>query len=80
LTSRIKRERVKSLGKGIILSQKTGDTMTRKDYELIAEVIATAWHGSEDTQADLSNRMADALEGTNPRFNREMFLTACGVN
>ena len=54
--------------------------MTRKDYELIAEVIATAWHGSEDTQADLSHKMADALEGTNPRFNRELFLTACGVN
>jgi hypothetical protein len=54
--------------------------MTRKDYELIAEVIATAWHGSEDTQADLSHKMADALEGTNPRFNRELFLKACGVN
>jgi hypothetical protein len=54
--------------------------MTRKDFELIAEVIATSWHGSEETTADLANRMADALEGTNPRFNREMFLTACGVN
>jgi hypothetical protein len=54
--------------------------MTKKDYILIAEVIATSWHGSEDTQSELSNRMADALEATNPRFNRSLFLDACGVN
>jgi hypothetical protein len=53
--------------------------MTRKDFELIAEVIATAWHGSEETRADLSRKMADALETTNPRFNRALFLEACGV-
>lgn len=53
--------------------------MTKKDFEMIAEVIATAWHGSQETRTDLSNKMADALENTNPRFNRELFLTACGV-
>lgn len=53
--------------------------MTRKDYELIAGVIATAWHGSADTRADLSNRFADELESTNPRFDRDKFLEACGV-
>ena len=53
--------------------------MTRKDFEMIAEVIATAWHGSEETRTDLSNKMADALETTNPRFNRDLFLDACGV-
>jgi hypothetical protein len=54
--------------------------MTRKDFELIAEVIATSWHGSEETAADLANRMADALATTNHRFNRKQFLKACGVN
>lgn len=54
--------------------------MTRKDYQLIAEVIATAWHGSSETKADLVNRFADALEDTNPRFNREIFFRACGIN
>ena len=53
--------------------------MTRKDFEMIAEVIATAWHGSEETRTGLSNKMADALETTNPRFNRALFLEACGV-
>jgi hypothetical protein len=53
--------------------------MTRKDFEMIAEVIATAWHGSQETRTDLSNKMADALETTNPRFNRALFLEACGV-
>jgi hypothetical protein len=54
--------------------------MTRKDYELIAEVIATAWHGSGELKFHLSNQMADALADTNPLFNRDKFLKACGVN
>jgi hypothetical protein len=53
--------------------------MTRKDFQLIADVIATAWHASEDSRRDLANAMADSLAGTNDRFNRETFLTACGV-
>ncbi len=53
--------------------------MTRKDFELIAEVIATSWHGNEELKFQLSHNMADKLEGTNPRFNRALFLTACGV-
>lgn len=54
--------------------------MTRKDYELIAETIATAWHGSAELKADLVNRFADRLEDENPRFNREIFFRACGIN
>lgn len=53
--------------------------MTRKDFEMIADVIATSWHGSAYTKFNLSHNMADKLETTNPRFNRELFLTACGV-
>ena len=60
--------------------------MTRKDYELIAKVL----DGSAQSHAvnpftgkclfeELVNDFADALAGTNPRFNRETFLTACGV-
>ena len=55
--------------------------MTKKDYELIAQVIENSQGltrgGIMDT---LAERMADALSTTNPRFNREMFLKACGVN
>ena len=54
--------------------------MTRKDYKLIAEVIAVSWFGSAELRADLVNNFADKLEQDNPRFNRSRFLTACGVN
>lgn len=53
--------------------------MTRKDYVLIAEVIATSWHGNGELKFHLASNMADALEGTNPLFNRAKFLDACGV-
>jgi hypothetical protein len=53
--------------------------MTRKDFQLIADVIAKSWHASSESRRDLANEFADALEDTNDRFNREMFLTACGV-
>lgn len=60
--------------------------MTRKDYELIARVMADLNadfnNGGEDTVSlsIVAGQLADALEDTNPRFNRELFLTACGVN
>ena len=62
--------------------------MTKKDYELIAGVIselveykrqggAFAHNPELSTVADF---LADALAGTNPRFNRATFLEACGVS
>jgi hypothetical protein len=54
--------------------------MTRKDYVMIADTIATSWHHSADSKADLAYRFADALEADNPRFDRHRFLVACGVN
>ena len=57
--------------------------MTRKDYELIAETIRVAkisWKGNNNGLVDdISRDLADALATTNPRFNRDRFLTACGV-
>lgn len=54
--------------------------MTRKDYELIAKVIANSQGltrgGIMDT---LATRMAEALQADNPRFNPARFLSACGV-
>jgi hypothetical protein len=55
--------------------------MTKKDYELIAEVILNSQGLTRGGVMDtLAKRMAEALADTNPRFNREMFLKACGVN
>jgi hypothetical protein len=56
--------------------------MTRKDFELIAGVIKTQrekMHNETETVDEVALAMAEALEDTNPRFNRETFLTACGV-
>ena len=60
--------------------------MTRKDYVLIAEVLnnsaqshATNPFTGECMYKRLVEDFADALEGTNPLFNRAKFLDACGV-
>jgi hypothetical protein len=61
--------------------------MTRKDYELLAESIRLTrnkaeWQGNaidETTLEAVTVSMAQLLEYENPRFNREMFLTVCGV-
>ena len=56
--------------------------MTRKDFELIAEVIRLfPW--ISDAQRDVGDliavRLANALATTNPRFDTERFLKACGI-
>ena len=53
--------------------------MTRKDYVIIAETLATAWWDSEYVKSGVVHTLADALEADNPRFDRARFLTACGV-
>ena len=58
--------------------------MTRKDFELIAKVLRAARNGDIDRRAEwvtdaIAEDMADGLATTNPRFNREKFLRACGV-
>jgi hypothetical protein len=56
--------------------------MSRKDYELIARVLRDA-NVADEHQYELLERIAlgFALElaATNPRFDRERFLAACGV-
>lgn len=57
--------------------------MTRKDYQLIADAMQDLYLGRADWQRSLSqtaNKLADFLAKDNPRFNREKFLTACGLN
>jgi hypothetical protein len=60
--------------------------MTRKDYVLIADTLANLMsdfnNGGEDfvSLSLVAQELADTLEADNPRFDRERFLTACGVN
>lgn len=55
--------------------------MTRKDYKLIAAVLAD--FGAEGVPVDdrdaIANKLATALQLDNPRFNSEQFLVAAGV-
>jgi hypothetical protein len=56
--------------------------MTRKDYQLIAEVFANFGKIvvlEETIGIDIALNLADALQADNPRFNRDRFLDACGV-
>ena len=56
--------------------------MTKKDYVLIAKAVSDMFLGHKDWVRNLeqvSNKLADALQAQNPLFNREKFLTACGV-
>jgi hypothetical protein len=56
--------------------------MTRKDYELIARSIRVdreKLHEEARWVADLVTAgLADQFEAMNPRFNRGLFLDACG--
>lgn len=60
--------------------------MTRKDYVLLAAALRRARPDSFSEEparvqfvTDCMN-IATALANTNPRFDRERFLTACGVS
>jgi hypothetical protein len=54
--------------------------MTRKDYLLIANVLKNANEDNYDyALTPLIKWFADDLATDNPRFNRETFLSACGV-
>ncbi len=58
--------------------------MTRKDYELIANVLylyVRPIELQEDCEvAALAIDLADSLALDNPRFNKAKFLFACGVS
>lgn len=55
-------------------------TMTRQHFALIAAVLAP-YVGEQEANipASIAKDFADKLRTTNPNFNRERFLRACGV-
>jgi len=57
------------------------ESMTRKDYVLIAETIKEAHRlTSEKAGAGVvAYMLANTLQADNPRFDRARFLDACGV-
>lgn len=59
--------------------------MTKKDYELIAEAInSTVSHYHPWAISNVMNEaleaLCEALKLDNPNFDRDKFMTACGMN
>jgi hypothetical protein len=58
--------------------------MTRKDYEKMAKMIRQ--HRQDDNGlasaviASIADSLACICEADNPRFNRGVFFTACGMD
>lgn len=65
--------------------------MTKKDFKLIADALRRAkpaltpdtedkWEAAQYAQYEWTVMMAaNALNSTNPRFNRARFIEACGL-
>jgi hypothetical protein len=58
--------------------------MSRKDFQLIADVLKDQRNLSVQTKVDptptmVAHAFADRLAKENPQFNRATFLRACGV-
>lgn len=55
--------------------------MTKQDFELIARLLREhrTTPGRVTMTIELSHRFAHELAVTNPRFDRAVFLAACGV-
>jgi len=59
--------------------------MTRKDYELIAAAIreeVNLWRDGSESQhmvGKTAKAISTALAKDNPRFDRDRFLRACGI-
>ena len=75
------------LARGTTQRQKRKDKkMTKKDYVMIAEIFKLNrkdFIEGEDGYSligIMAHQIANALQADNPRFNRELFLNACGIN
>lgn len=54
--------------------------MTRKDFELIAATLKAQRDHTPNLIVDtLARDFADVLRATNPQFNRDKFIRACGA-
>ena len=53
--------------------------LTRQHFELVANILANADYLSEPDRCTLAIRFTYEFEKTNPNFNTERFLKACGL-
>ena len=56
-------------------------SMTKTDYEMISKELRYAdKQGWTDHIELMAESLADTFEASNPKFNRDKFLQACGVD
>lgn len=53
--------------------------MSRKDYRAIADAIRSVG-GDYFLRLQIADRIADVMSADNPRFRRDTFLEACGLD
>lgn len=56
--------------------------MSKKDYIAIAEIIKKSFSGDTSTEFELpilAEHLADYFATDNLRFDRDKFMTACGI-
>jgi hypothetical protein len=59
--------------------------MTKKDYELIASSIEAVYNDKDLDKykagiSEVAYNIAEGLQYDNPRFDRNKFLKACGID
>lgn len=53
--------------------------MSKKDYVLIAGVVANTPRVEETSRSLIAAALADAFASDNPNFDRKRFIAACDV-
>lgn len=53
--------------------------MQHRHFAFMAETIATSEMGWTLSKANMAKHFADVLARSNPRFDRERFMRACGA-
>jgi len=55
--------------------------MTKKHYTAIASImLSESMNTPYGYRKEISNKLANFFEQDNPKFDRERFLSACGIN
>ncbi len=55
---------------------KKGNTMTRKHFKMVAQVVSAI--DNSDTRSEVALNFASEFQKENPRFDIQKFLKACG--
>lgn len=54
--------------------------MSKRDFVAVAAIVAEVLPDVPEFQAEMARRLADHFAEANPRFRRDTFIAACGVD